>query len=289
MDHYKVIEKALFYIENNLDQPLSLDSVSSSFHMSKFYFHRLFSAMMGCSLNEYITARRLNASAERIQTTERSLTEIAYELNFGTSASFSRTFKKQYGFSPNALRRGEKTIAAVSIPPVIKRPIKHINGDIVSDFTLTEFTSIRLSGIAFEMDLSKPDFKDIIRSHAAMLSASVNKNVNSACYVIYSNCQPNSTKFKALVGVPHEIRIDQPTFFKVEVEPFFCATFQYWGDLLDIGGVFITDFARFLKISRQEPGQSAIELIQVFKDVHDLESSYHIAVPIKKLPSDVSR
>ncbi|MGE7825566.1 AraC family transcriptional regulator [Paenibacillus sp. NPDC093718] len=62
MDHNEVIEHALIHIESNLDQPLSLESVANSFNMSKYYFHRLFSAMMGCSLNNYIRSRRLNAS-----------------------------------------------------------------------------------------------------------------------------------------------------------------------------------------------------------------------------------
>jgi AraC family transcriptional regulator len=48
MDHYEVVENALMHIENNLQQPLSLDSVANNFYMSKYYFHRLFSAMMGC-------------------------------------------------------------------------------------------------------------------------------------------------------------------------------------------------------------------------------------------------
>lgn len=42
MEHYEVIEKSLVYIKNNLHQPLSLDSVSTTFNMSKYYFHRLF-------------------------------------------------------------------------------------------------------------------------------------------------------------------------------------------------------------------------------------------------------
>jgi AraC-type DNA-binding domain-containing proteins len=62
MDHHKVVEDALTHIENNLQEPLSVDSVASAFNLSKFYFHRLFSAMMGCSLSQYILTRRLNAS-----------------------------------------------------------------------------------------------------------------------------------------------------------------------------------------------------------------------------------
>ncbi|HFL2538674.1 TPA: AraC family transcriptional regulator, partial [Clostridioides difficile] len=67
MDHYAVIESALLHIENNLEQPLSLDSVADTANMSKYYFHRLFSAITGSSLNNYILSRRLNASLQFIQ------------------------------------------------------------------------------------------------------------------------------------------------------------------------------------------------------------------------------
>jgi AraC family transcriptional regulator len=286
MQHYKVIEKALVYIEDNLDQSLSLDSVSDAFHMSKYYFHRLFSAIMGCSLNQYILARRLNASLKLIQESNISLTDLAYQFNFGTPSSFSRAFKNQYGISPNSIRKNGSTIDLADIPPVIKRPIKHINGDIVADFTLTNFNSIKISGLAFEVDLSQENFKEVIRFHSKMLTESIDHTIKSPCYVIYSNCQPDSTIFKALVGIPHQVKSDDPHFFTVGVPSFFCAEFSYFGDLLDIGDVFITDFARFLKISRQETEDSDIELIQVFEDVHQLDSCYHIAVPVKKLPID---
>lgn len=286
MEHYEVIEKSLLYIENNLQQPLSLESVSNSFNMSKYYFHRLFSAIMGCSLNQYTLSRRLNASVQYIQNENLSLTEIAYQLNFGTPSSFTRAFKSQYGISPSSLRKNGKTIALEDIPPVIKRPIKNINGDIVADFTLTNFKTTRISGVAFEVDLARSDFKEKIRSYSRMLVNSIDETISSPCYIIYSNCQPNSTKFKALVGIPHNLKINKPNYFTVDVQQFFCAKFKYFGDLLDIGDVFITDFARFLKISKQETEESDIELIQVFENIHNLDSSYHIFVPIKKLSSD---
>ncbi|MFP3121588.1 AraC family transcriptional regulator [Ectobacillus funiculus] len=286
MDHYDVIEDALLYIENNIQQPLSLDSVANTFNMSKYYFHRLFSAMMGCSLNNYILSRRLNASLQFIQNDTLSLTDIAYRLNFGTQASFTRAFKRQYGVAPSSLRVKDTTISQMPIPSVVKRPIKNINGDIVTDFTLTEFKTIRVSGIAFEVDLATDDYKTKIRSHSKMLLDNIDKTINGPCYVIYSDCQPNSTRFKVLFGIPYDIQIDKPYYFTVDIPQLFCAKFKYSGDLLDIGDVLITDFARFLKISKQETENSHIELIQAFDNIHNLDSAYHIYTPIKKLPID---
>lgn len=286
MDHHEAIESALLHIENNLDQPLSLESVAAAFNMSKFYFHRLFSAMMGCSLNQYILSRRLNASLKLIQAGQVSLTDIAYQLNFGTPSSFTRAFQRQYGMAPSALRGKSSILSTNPVPAVVKRPIKNINGDVVADFTLTEFDSIRLSGIAFEVDLATDDYKTKIRSHSNLLLKEIDSSVSGSCYVVYSNCQPDSTRFKVLFGVPYDIRIEKPFYFTVDVPQLFCARFNYFGDLLEIGDVLKTDYARFLKISRQEAEDSPIELIQAFDDVRHLDSDYHVYAPVKKLPMD---
>lgn len=286
LEHYEVIENALHYIEDNLQTPMSLDSVSSTFNMSKYYFHRLFSAMMGCSLNNYILSRRLNSSVNLIQNDTLSLTDIAYQLNFGTQASFTRAFKRQYAITPSSLRGNDTNITALPVPSVVKRPIKNINGDIVTDFTLTEFESIRITGIVFEVDLATEDYRRKIRTHIKMVLEHIDTTVNGPCYVIYSNCHHNSTRFKVLAGIPQDIQIDKPLYFTIDVPQIFCAKFRYSGDLLEIGEVLKSDFARFLKISKQEPENTDIELIQVFENLHHLESSYHIYAPIKKLPID---
>lgn len=286
MDHHQVIEQALTHIEDNLQQPLSVETIASASNMSKYYFHRLFSAMMGCSLNDYILARRLNASLAPIQQNDLSLTEIAYQLNFGTQSSFTRAFKRQYGAAPSSLRTSNRKIPSVPVPSVVKRSIKNINGDIVTDFNLMQLETIKVSGVAFEVDLKDDAYKAQIRSHAKRLLSQIDETVTGSCYVIYSNCQPNSTRFKVLFGIPHEVRIDQPYYFTVDVPPLFCARFKYFGDLLDIGDVLKTDYARFLKISKQETENASIELIQVFDDVHNLETDYHVYAPVKKLPID---
>ncbi|WP_138494438.1 helix-turn-helix transcriptional regulator [Paenibacillus pinistramenti] len=286
MDHYLVIEDALTYIENHLEQPLSVESVANNCGMSKYYFHRLFSALMGCSLSQYILSRRLNAALSLIHSSSLPLTDIAYQLNFGTQASFTRAFRRQYGAAPSSVRGHSSPLSPSPIPSVVRRPVKNINGDVVTDFTLTEFEELRVCGIAFEVDLAANDYKQKIRSRAAMLLSHIDETITGACYVIYSNCQPDSTRFRVLFGIPRDIQIDEPYYFTVDVPQTFCARFHYSGDLLDIGDVLKTDYARFLKISRQEPEHTDIELIQAFENVHDLDSSYHIYAPVKKLPLD---
>lgn len=284
VEHYELVENALVYIEDNIEESLSLESVSNHFNISKFYFHRLFSAMTGYSFNNYLLSRRLNTSVNLIQNKKLSLTDIAYRLNFGTPSSFTRAFKRQYGIAPSKLKENMETINQSPIPLVVKKPIKNINGDIVTDFTLEEFNAIRICGIAFEVDLATENYKRKIRTHSRMLLDNINQTINGPCYVIYSNCQPNSTRFNVLFGIPYDIQINKPYYFTDDVPSIFCAKFKYFGDILDIGDVLTTDFARFLKISKLEEEESNIELIQAFENVHQLDSSYHLYVPIKKHP-----
>ncbi|MEK3884371.1 AraC family transcriptional regulator [Paenibacillus sp. PL2-23] len=288
MEHHEVIERALRYIEDNLEQPLSLDAVADSSHMSKFYFHRLFSAMMGCSLKQYVLARRLNASLSLIQDGRLSLTDIACRLGFGTPSSFTRAFRRQYGMAPSSLRGADSTLAAAPLPSVVQRAVKHIHGDVVSHFTLTELAPLSVSGLAFEVDLATDDYKFVIRAHARRLLDALPEGepLTGGCYVIYSNCQPGSTRFKVLCGIPHALELSMPNYFTVQVPPLFCARFQYRGDLLDIGDVFITDYARFLRITRLEREHCPIELIQQFDSPYQLDAAYHIYAPIQKLPLD---
>ena len=286
MEHYELVENALVYIEDHIEESLSLESVSNHFNISKFYFHRLFSAMTGYSFNNYLLSRRLNTSVNLIQNKNLSLTDVAYRLNFGTPSSFTRAFKRQYGIAPSKLKENIETINQLPIPLVVKRPLKNINGDIVTDFTLEEFNAIRICGIAFEVDLATENYKVKIRTHSRMLLDHINETINGPCYVIYSNCQPNSTRFNVLFGIPYDIQINKPYYFTNDIPSIFCAKFKYFGDILDIGDVLTTDYARFLKISKQEADETDIELIQVFENVHQLDSSYHLYVPIKKHPID---
>ena len=108
------------------------------------------------------------------------------------------------------------------IPSIVKRPIKNINGDIVTDFTLTDFDHIRISGIVFEVDLATEDYKKKILSHSKMLLDHIDETLNHSCYVVYSNCQPNSTRFKVLCGIPQDIGLDHPYYFTVDIPQLFC-------------------------------------------------------------------
>lgn len=99
------IEKALLYIERNLEEKITIIQVADHACISGFHFQRLFSAYLGESVSQYILHRRLELAAEKIvRDKHKSLSYIATSSGFETHSSFSRAFKKQFNISPFEFR-----------------------------------------------------------------------------------------------------------------------------------------------------------------------------------------
>lgn len=99
------IEKAILYIEDNLEQKLVLEDIAQRAHFSPFHFHRLFSVVVGETLNNFISRKRIERAASHLMNKRTvSITEIAEKVGFTSLSSFSRSFKKFYGMSPAEFR-----------------------------------------------------------------------------------------------------------------------------------------------------------------------------------------
>jgi len=279
----ELITEVLAFIESNLDEKLTLDIVANQFHMSKFYFHRIFAAFMGRSLNSYIAMRRLNAAVGLIKQKHMSLTDIAYQLGFSSQAAFTRTFKQAFGVSPKVLANGSVQIEVTSVPQIAKRDIKNFNGELISNFNIVAFQPISIKGVVFQIDLSERDFKTKIRSQADQLMAGLPPELKpweGPCYMVYSDCMPGSSKFNVIFGIEADFESLLPNVYPAVVPELLCVTLNYKGDLLEIGDLFATDALKFLKITRLTTANQHIELIQRFNHYSDLYEIYDIFVPI---------
>ena len=87
------------YIEDHLDENLSLDVLASEFYVSKYHIAHVFKDNLGLSIHQYITKKRLSACREAIQGGD-NITQAYQMFGFGDYSSFYRAFKKEYGISP---------------------------------------------------------------------------------------------------------------------------------------------------------------------------------------------
>lgn len=96
---------ALIHIQQNLDEPSSLDELASIACLSKYHFHRIFKGMVGEGVWEHIRRLRLERSAYQLKNTQRPVTRIAFDAGYETHESFSRAFREMFGLAPSQFRK----------------------------------------------------------------------------------------------------------------------------------------------------------------------------------------
>lgn len=99
------IERALRFIADNLERPLSVGEVARAAHLSEFHLHRVFHAALGESIGSFITRRRLELAALRLAyETDRTITDIAQSSGYSSSSNFGKAFSGYFGVSPGRVR-----------------------------------------------------------------------------------------------------------------------------------------------------------------------------------------
>ena len=97
------------YIQQNLDRDLSLEELAKESHFSEYHFHRIFRAVVGEPLKEYIRRLRLERAASNLKHTDSPVTHIAFNAGYQTHEAFTRAFKSAFGCSPSDFRSGNGT------------------------------------------------------------------------------------------------------------------------------------------------------------------------------------
>ncbi|MCO6477812.1 MAG: AraC family transcriptional regulator [Phaeodactylibacter sp.] len=101
------INTVLDYIEYNLDGELTLERLAGLANFSPFHFHRIFRAMVGEPLNQFIQRIRVEKAAMLlVAQPKRSITEIALDCGFSGPATFARSFREAFGMSASQWRSG---------------------------------------------------------------------------------------------------------------------------------------------------------------------------------------
>lgn len=99
------INRVIDYLRGNLDRQVKLEELAKVACFSEFHFHRIFSAVSGETLNNFTNRLRLERAARFLRYTNRSLTDIAFDCGFSSSATFSRAFRSGYDTSPSQFRK----------------------------------------------------------------------------------------------------------------------------------------------------------------------------------------
>jgi AraC family transcriptional regulator len=104
------INKVCDYLQYNNIAGANLKELSQIADLSPFHFHRIFKAVTGETLGEFIIRIKLEKAAKLLSDSKASISQIAYDVGFETPSSLSKAFKKSYNVSPTQYRQGESII-----------------------------------------------------------------------------------------------------------------------------------------------------------------------------------
>lgn len=98
----------LAYIEEHLDgalEPLSLGNLATLAHLSEFHFARMFRLSMGCSVQAWVTQRRMARAQDLLARRTMTLVEVAQACGLCDASHLNRLFRQQLGVTPLRYRQ----------------------------------------------------------------------------------------------------------------------------------------------------------------------------------------
>lgn len=104
-DYEKRLLRVLEHVYANLDGDLSLDRLADVAALSRFHFHRVFTAMTGETVAAFIRRVRLHRAAFSLLETDAPLAEVARLCGYANPKSFARAFRDAFGHTPDAFRK----------------------------------------------------------------------------------------------------------------------------------------------------------------------------------------
>lgn len=101
----ELIQKALEFMHENLDQELSVQTAANAVGLSSSHFSRLFRKETGYAPHEYIVLQRINRAKTLLNATNLTIKEIAFRTGYNSEANFIHAFSARVGCSPGVFRK----------------------------------------------------------------------------------------------------------------------------------------------------------------------------------------
>jgi AraC-like DNA-binding protein len=93
-------------------EPLDVRGVAAVAHISPAHFSRCFRSVFGETPHRYLQRRRVERSMFLLRETDRSVTDVCFDVGFTSLGTFSRTFREIVGETPSGYRLGHGPIVA---------------------------------------------------------------------------------------------------------------------------------------------------------------------------------
>lgn len=153
-------------VEDRLDQELDVAALAREVGTTEHHLRRMFSALAGMPLSEYVRRRRMTAAASDLISGNDDLLTVAVRYGYGSSEAFGRAFRSVHGAGPSDVRRDGGPLRS---QPVISFRLT-VEGSHPMDTRIVEKPAFRLVGHATRVPLIHHGPNPHIQQHVAALA-----------------------------------------------------------------------------------------------------------------------
>ena len=136
-------QDSLSYIEQNLSEELDISVIAAKAALSPFYYQRIFGALCGMTVGDYIRARRMTLAAQDLSGSMEKVIDIAVRYGYDSPDSFAKAFQRFHGITPSQAREPGASLRYLA--PV--HIIISLEGGSMLDYRIVEKAQFTVVGV----------------------------------------------------------------------------------------------------------------------------------------------
>ena len=136
-------QQSIDFIENNLTDSLDIEDIAGLAALSPFYYQRIFGALCGMTVGEYIRGRRMTLAAQELSSTDAKVIDVAVKYGYDSPDSFAKAFQRFHDIPPSKARENGATLRSIA-PLHIKISME---GGKMLDYRIVEKAPFTVMGI----------------------------------------------------------------------------------------------------------------------------------------------
>ena len=136
-------QESIDFMEANLTENLDIEVIAGKAALSPFYYQRIFGALCGMTVGEYIRARRMTLAAQELNRKDIKVIDVAVKYGYDSPDSFAKAFQKFHGITPSQAREPGAPLRSFA-PMHIKITME---GGSMMDYRIVEKAQFTIVGV----------------------------------------------------------------------------------------------------------------------------------------------
>ncbi|WP_141333953.1 AraC family transcriptional regulator [Paenibacillus sp. tmac-D7] len=284
MTYIDIVNQAIAFIEEHLDQDLTLEDLAGRHHLSTMHFYRIFRAVTNKTVKSYIDARRLTEAAKAIRQTDRKIIDIAFQYGFLSHESFTRSFSNMYGMSPSGFKRSSRALPYYERPHIVEREFKNVNKDVIVDFTYASLPAVTLTGQEIRFN---PETEEGLGRVSAFVAGFVGNWITPNGVDRLYNVTLNNSRFPEediryfsgfSAGSSNERESGELALLELPASQY--AVFHYKEGMASVFQTAIHDLYKSISVSKLMLNPVGMDFMEVYESDYAETGAFYIYVPI---------